>query len=116
MLFGHLCYQTHKCWNVWTKTAVWRALESWRRSIASIHAVAPEAVVAPDTIAHVDRGNLSLLPKNWQQLAGRKVQCPDGTVYLNAKEAQAACLASQAIGRHIEADDLAKLVSFLRDR
>ncbi len=42
ILFGHLCYQTHKCWNVWTKTAVWRALESWRRAMKSIHAIAPE--------------------------------------------------------------------------
>ena len=62
ILFGHLCYQTHKCWNVWTKTAVWRALESWRRSIGSIHAVAPDMVAEPESIAHADRGGLALLP------------------------------------------------------
>ena len=62
ILFGHLCYSTHKCWDVWTKTAVWRALESWRRSIGSIHAVAPDMVAEPESIAHADRGGLALLP------------------------------------------------------
>ena len=72
ILFGHLCYQTHKCWNVWTKTAVWRALESWRRSISSIHAVDPDIVVEPESIAHADRGGLALLPKTWRPMEGKE--------------------------------------------
>ena len=110
--FGHLCHQTHKCWNVWTKTAVWRALESWRRSIGSVHAVAPETVAEPESIAHADRGSLALLPKTWRSLGGRKVQGPDGTLYEIVEKAQEAFLASQAIEQHIPAEDIAKLRGF----
>ena len=88
ILFGHLCYSTHKCWNVWTKTAVWRALESWRRSITSIYAVDPDIVVEPESIAHADRGGLALLPKTWRPMEGKKVQGPDGTVYETVGKAQ----------------------------
>ena len=63
IIVGHLFYQTHSCWNVWTKAAVWRALESWRRSIKSIHALSADNVKEPDQMVHADRGNGAFLPK-----------------------------------------------------
>ncbi len=112
ILFGHLCYQTHKCWNVWAKAAVWRALEAWRRSIGSIHAVAPDAVVEPESITYADRGSFVLLPKTWHAVHGKRVQGPDGSVYENVAEAQEAFLASQAIDKHIPAEDIAMIRDF----
>ena len=113
MLFGHLCYQTHKCWNVWTKTAVWRALESWRRSIGSIHAIAPEEVDEPEQMVHADRGSLNFLPKDWLRVDGSKVRGPDGTLYASVRLAQEAYLASQSMDRHVPTEDLTTLVNFL---
>ena len=105
MLFGHLCYQTHKCWNVWTKTAVWRALESWRRSIGSIHAIAPEEVDEPEQMVHADRGSSNFLPKDWLRVDGSKVRGPDGTLYASVRLAQEAYLASQSMDRHVPTAD-----------
>ena len=112
ILFGHLCSQTHKCWNVWTKTAVWRALESWRRSIGSIHAVAPDIVVELESIAHADRGGLALLPKTWRPMEGKKAQGPDGTAYETVGRAQEAFLASQAMDKHLPAEGISRLRDF----
>ena len=112
MLFGHMCYQTHKCWNVWTKTAVWRALESWRRAIGSIHKAPAEDVVELESLAYADRGGVALLPKDWQPIRGGAVRGPDGSMYQNVKAAQGAFLASQAMHRHMDVDDISKLADF----
>ena len=113
IIFGHLCYQTHSCWNVWTKAAVWRALESWRRSIKSIHAVAGDDVVEPDQMVHADRGRLAYLPKEWRAFGHKKVQGPDGTIYENVASAQEAYLAMHSMEKHLESHEVKSLVEFM---
>ena len=96
ILFGHLCYQTHK----------------WGRSIGSIHAVAPDMVAEPESIAHADRGGLALLPKTWCRREGKKVEGPDGTLYESVGKAQEAFLASQSMSKHLPAEDISRLRDF----
>ena len=113
IIFGHLCYQTHSCWNVWTKAAVWRALESWRRSIKSIHAVAANDVVEPDQMVHADRGKLAYLPKEWRPFGQDKVQGPDGTIYASVALAQEAYLATNAMEKQLESHEVKSLAEFM---
>ena len=112
ILFGHMCYQTHRCWNVWTKTAVWRTLEAWRRSVGRIHAVDDKKMAEPERIVYADRGGLALLPKTWRILSDAKVMGPDGTIYSNMQTAQECFLASHAIETHISPDDIATTRQF----
>ena len=104
ILFGHLCYPTHRCWNVWMKTAVWRALESWRRAIGSVHAVVPKKVAEPESLANADRGSCALLPRTRRPVDGTKVEGPDGTLYETVEEAQEAVLGSQAMEHHLSVE------------
>ena len=88
MLHGHLCYQTHTCWNVWTKAVVWRALESWRRSISSIYVADPLAEDEQAKMIHADRGAARFLPKTWKVQSDQKVVTPGGTIYDSIESAQ----------------------------
>ena len=36
MLFGHLCFSTHRCWTLHMRRAVYCAAEAWRRSYGQI--------------------------------------------------------------------------------
>ncbi len=62
MLFGHMCYNTHRCWNVWVKTAAWRAHESWRRAYASACPQPPRKPSDREQLAIAHRGCMVFLP------------------------------------------------------
>ena len=112
IVFGHLCYGTHKTWNVWTKTAVWRALESWRRSCGSLHVATSAQMEEPQQMVHAVRGKLDYLPTDWV-LDGETVKAPDGSIYDSVHHAQEAFFASQAMLKHVADGDLKALLAFL---
>ena len=116
MLFGHMCYQTHRCWNVWTKTAVWRAMTAWRRSCKEIlndtHPMASMGKGArqqQDKMAYAHRGLLSLMPAGWTQ-DGHHVMSPEGERYDSAQEAYKSYLVTHQCEKILTDDELKTLV------
>ena len=47
MLFGHLAFMTHRCWNLFMRKAIYLGAESWRRAYGQLatHGTKPESVV-----------------------------------------------------------------------
>ena len=36
VLFGHLSFSTHRCWNVYVRKATWLAGEAWRNAYGQL--------------------------------------------------------------------------------
>ena len=113
MLFGHMCYQTHRCWNVWTKTAVWRALEAWRRSCKQVVRDRLAVNKQPEQMAYAHRGLLSLLPKGWRHHEGG-VFSPDDDWFATPQEAYKAFLVQHQVEKILTDEELQHLVETAR--
>ena len=46
MLFGHLAFMTHRCWNLFMRKAIYLAAEAWRRAYGQLatHTAKPDSV------------------------------------------------------------------------
>ena len=117
MLFGHMCYQTHRCWNVWTKTAVWRAMTAWRRSCnamttnsSSTETMRGAARPQPDQMAYAHRGLLSLLPKGWRSHEGG-VLSPNDEWFDSPQEAYKSYLVTHQCEKALTEEELRNLVN-----
>ncbi len=109
MLFGHMCYQTHRCWNVWTKAAVWRAMQSWRKASKGCAAEESHASLPSGQLVLAHRGKMSPLPTRWKQ-RGSGVLAPDGTVYDSIATARRAFLAANAVDSALDVAELESLM------
>ena len=116
MLFGHMCYQTHLCWNVWTKTAVWRAMTAWRRSCKHLTSdpsdntsMPAAARPQPEHMAYAHRGLLSLMPKGWRSHEGG-VLSPDDEWFASAQEAYKSYLVTHQCEKALSEEELRSLV------
>ena len=48
ILFGHMSFQTHRCWCVFMRRTIWLAAEAWRRYYGQLKSAAPgSSTVAP---------------------------------------------------------------------
>ncbi len=109
MLFGHMCYQTHRCWNVWTKAAVGRAMQSWREASKGCAAEESHASLPSGQLVLAHRGKMSPLPTTWKQ-RGSGVLAPDGTVYDSIATARRAFLAANAMDSALDVAELESLM------
>ena len=112
MLFGHMCYTTHRCWNVWTKTAVWRAMRAWRETCKGQAATESGSASFSGQLVLAHRGKLSALPTTWKQ-RGSQVEAPDGTLYNSVSAARQAFLATNAMDSALDAAQLNDLLTAL---
>ena len=117
MLFGHMCYSTHRHWNVWIKTAVWRAQESWRRAYASQLPRPQQKASDREQLAIAHRGCMVFLPKNWRRRpSDNAILAPDGSVYDSDASALAAHYQTESIARTVTTADMQQLVDFTQNQ
>ena len=83
ILFGHMSFQTHRCWCIFMRRTIWLAAESWRRYYGQVKNTAVGSnSVAPQF--KLPTGTIITLPQGWQteQRDGQQVYLdPDGATY-----------------------------------
>jgi len=83
ILFGHMSFQTHRCWCIFMRRTIWLAAESWRR----YYGQAKNTVVGSNSVApqfKLPTGALITLPQGWRTelREGQEVYIdPDGASY-----------------------------------
>ena len=83
IIFGHMSFQTHRCWCVFMKRAIWLTAEAWRRYYGQVSLPKADTDAAAPQFK-LPSGSMVALPEGWR----RDVQDgevlymdPDGTSY-----------------------------------
>ena len=83
ILFGHMSFQTHRCWCVFMRRTIWLAAEAWRR----YYGQAKTTSVGSSTVApqfKLPTGTVITLPQGWRTERREDQEMyvdPDGTAY-----------------------------------
>jgi len=101
ILFGHMSFQTHRCWCIFMRRTIWLAAESWRRYYGQVKGtVVGSTSVTPQF--KLPTGALITLPQGWHMelREGREVYIdPDGASYTSQELLPLALAAFEEEGR-----------------
>jgi len=78
ILFGHMSFQTHRCWCVFVRRAIWLSAESWRRFYGQMASL-EEATGATVLQFHLPQGTTVQLPEGWTM----QLQSPGQQSYID---------------------------------
>jgi len=83
IIFGHMSFQTHRCWCVFMKRAIWLTAEAWRRYYGQVSLPSADTDTAAPQFK-LPSGKVVALPEGWRsEVQDGQVTYvdPDGTSY-----------------------------------
>ena len=96
IIFGHMSFQTHRCWCVFIRRATWLAAESWRRFYGQT-AGSDNGTASTNLLFQLPHGKSVQLPEGWTT----ELQSPGQVAYFDAS------------GTSYSAEDMIKIATAL---
>jgi len=78
IMFGHMSFQTHRCWCVFIRRATWLAAESWRRFYGQTGG-SENGATSTTLLFHLPHGKSMQLPEGWTT----ELQSPGQVAYVD---------------------------------